>query len=51
MGKMVGADLSNLMVRMVLFDKMWGQTKTNLMVKKRIRSVSVQLMTQPFSDG
>ena len=51
MGKMMGADLSNLMVRMVLFDKMWGQTKTNLMVKKQKRSVPVQLMTQAFSDG
>ena len=46
--KMVGAALSNLMVRMV---KMVGAKQTNLMVKKRKRSVSVRLMTQAFSQG
>ena len=51
MVKMVGADLSNLLVRLVLLDKMVGAKQTNLMVKKRKRSVSVQLMTQAFSDG
>ena len=49
--KMVGADLSNLMIRLVLLVKMVGAKQTNLMVKKRKRSVSVQLMTQAFSQG